>query len=116
MSLKQTLVSDLGVLDDMSLGKLLTSDRLALDDISLKQLLVSDRGVLDQLGGITGFGWTISILSYVGTVLGYGNSLVMRLVADPQSLLYLGGVLFGATFGLDRLRDTLSDRDRDPER
>ena len=73
---------------------------------------VLDDRSLNQLAGITGLGWTASILVYLSTVLGYGNSLVARLVADPQSLLYLGGALLVTTLGLDRLRSRLSERER----
>lgn len=66
--------------------------------------------VLRQAAGITGVGWTASLLGYLGAVSGVGNHLVARIVlVDPQSLLYLGSVLFVATFGLDRLRKTRSD-------
>lgn len=75
--------------------------------MSLKQKLVSDDDFLHQLGGITGLGWTVSLLGYLSTVIGYGNSLITRLVADPQSLLYLGGVLFVTTFGIDRLQNSI---------
>lgn len=75
----------------------------------LKQMSVLDNDVLDRVAGITGVGWTVSILSYLATIIGYGNGLVTRLTVDPQSLLYLGGALFVATFGLDRLRNTLSN-------
>lgn len=79
--------------------------------MSLKQKLVSDEDLLYQLGGITGLGWTVSLLGYLSTVIGYGNSLVTRLVAEPQSLLYLGGVFFVATFGLDRLQNSIFSED-----
>lgn len=79
--------------------------------MSFKQLMDADADALYQLAGITGFGWTVSVLGYMATVIGYGNTLITRLVADPQSLLYLGGVLFGVTFGLDKLRGTLSKGD-----
>lgn len=46
------------------------------------------------------------MLGYLSAVIGYSNTLI----TEPQSLLYLGGVLFVATLGLDRLKDTLSDR------
>jgi hypothetical protein len=69
----------------------------------------SKRDTLARVAGITGFGWAASLLGFLSTVVGYGNSLVTR-VADPQSLLYLGGVLFVATFGLDRLAER-SDED-----
>lgn len=68
-----------------------------------------DRSVLDQLAGITGIGWTASALGFLSTVVGHGNSVVTRLVAEPQSLLYIGGVFFLATFGLDRLTRHLSE-------
>jgi hypothetical protein len=59
--------------------------------------------VLDQLAGLTGLGWTASVLGFAATLVGYGNSVVLRLVSDPTSLLYTGVVLFLATLGLDRL-------------
>ena len=67
--------------------------------------------MLYRLAGVTGVGWTLSLLGYLSTVVGYGNSLVTRLVADPQSLLYLGSVLFVATVGLDRLQATQTVED-----
>lgn len=79
---------------------------------SIKQRLVSDSNVLDQLAGITGIGWTVSILGYVSAAIGYGTVFISRLVTDPQSLLYLGGVLFMTTLGLDRLRDRRSKSER----
>lgn len=75
----------------------------------LIQLSVSDNNVLDQLAGLTGFGWTAALLGYLGSVFGYGSSLISRLAVDPQSLLYLGGALFVATFGLDRLQNRLTN-------
>jgi len=69
----------------------------------------SDRDPLEQLAGITGIGWTTSTLGFLGTALGYGNSIVARLVAEPQSLLYVGGVCFLATLGLDRLTNRRSE-------
>lgn len=71
-------------------------------------MVTSDSDGLDQLAGITGLGWTASMLGYLGTAIGIGNSFVARVV-DPQSLLYLGALLFAATFGLDRLRDKRSN-------
>ncbi|UWG47996.1 hypothetical protein HSRCO_1717 [Halanaeroarchaeum sp. HSR-CO] len=79
--------------------------------MSLKQQLTAENDLLDQLAGITGLGWTVSILGYLGTLIGYGNSIVARLVVDPQSLLYIGGAFFVATFGLDRLRNQIINRD-----
>lgn len=75
--------------------------------MSLKDRFVPASDVLDQAAGITGLGWTGSVLGYLSTMVGYGNSVV----ASPQSLLYLGGALFVTTLGLDRLRDLLSDGD-----
>lgn len=60
--------------------------------------------VLDELVGIAGVGWTVSILGYLVSAVGTG----VGVVANPQSLLYLGGLLFVATVGLDRLRTTVS--------
>jgi len=74
-------------------------------------MVASDRDGLDQLAGITGLGWTASIIGYLGTAIGIGNTLVAR-VADPQSLFYLGVVLFATTFGLDRLHDKRSSDER----
>lgn len=71
-------------------------------------MLLPDDDRLYQLGGITGLGWTVSLLGYLGAIVGDGNSLITRLVAEPQSLLYVGGVLFLTTFGLDRLRSSVS--------
>lgn len=64
---------------------------------------------LDQLAGITGLGWTTSLLGFLTPVIGYGNGFVSRFVTDPQSLLYVGVVFFLATLGLDRLARTQSD-------
>ncbi len=71
----------------------------------------SDPNTLDKLAGLTGLGWTASILGYLSSVIGFGNSVVSRLVADPVSLLYLGGVLLVATLGLDRLQKSLTTGD-----
>jgi hypothetical protein len=49
------------------------------------------------------------VLRNPSTVVGYGNSLVTRLVADPTSLLYLGFVFFLATLGLDHLASEQSE-------
>jgi hypothetical protein len=73
--------------------------------MSLKRTVLSEDGVLDTVAGITGLGWTGSVLGYLGTVVGYGG------LGNPQSLLYLGGALFVTTFGLDRLRTALSDEE-----
>jgi len=57
-------------------------------------------GRLDQVAGITGVGWTASLLGYLSSILGFNTALG----SNPQSLLYLGAVLFVTTLGLDRLR------------
>lgn len=75
----------------------------------LKRLATSEGERLDQLAGFTGLGWTGSVLGYLVTVVGYGNTLVTRLVVDPKSLLYVGCALFLATFGLDRLQNQLTN-------
>ncbi|MFC7136646.1 hypothetical protein [Halobaculum litoreum] len=67
--------------------------------MSPKQDTETEGRVLERAAGVTGVGWTASALGYLGTAIGVGNSLV----TNPQSLLYLGGVCFVATLGLDRL-------------
>ncbi|WP_247009157.1 hypothetical protein [Halorientalis litorea] len=74
--------------------------------MSVKQKLEANQDVLDQVAGFTGLGWTASVLGYLTIVIGYGNTLV----TSPQSLLYLGGILFVTTFGLDRLEETYLDK------
>lgn len=76
-----------------------------LPAMSLLDRLTQDRDALNQLAGITGLGWTASILGYLVTAIGYSSALLSRLAVDPRSLLYLGGALFVATLGLDRLRN-----------
>ncbi|WP_431358717.1 hypothetical protein [Halovenus amylolytica] len=71
------------------------------------------KDLLNQLAGITGLGWTTSMLGFLSTVVGYGNGIVSRLVTEPQSLLYLGGVFFLATLGLDRLVNRTTEESRD---
>lgn len=66
-----------------------------------------DKDLLNQISGLTGMGWTASVLGYLSTVMGYGNGLVSRLVAEPQSLLYVGGSFFLLTLGLDRLQSKI---------
>ncbi|WP_256296695.1 hypothetical protein [Haloarchaeobius salinus] len=68
-----------------------------------------DTGRLYRIAGVTGLGWTVSLLAYLTTLLGYGNAVVARLVGSPRALLYLGGGLFVATLGLDRLRGDGAD-------
>jgi hypothetical protein len=77
--------------------------------MSQQQLPSVRSETVDQIAGITGIGWTVSVLGFLSTVFGYGNVIVARVVADPFSLLYLGGVLFLTTLGLDRLERRLSD-------
>lgn len=79
---------------------------------SEKKLPRPNKDVLTQIAGLTGLGWTISVLGFLSTVAGYGTSLVTRLVTEPHALLYLGAVFFLATIGLDRLANRLSERDR----
>jgi hypothetical protein len=80
----------------------------------MKSTLLSllDADSLDQLGGVTGLGWTVSLLGYLTTVIGYGNALVTRLIADPQSFLYVGSVLFVATLGLNWLQRSAAEEER----
>ncbi len=78
--------------------------------MSLK-MFQSDPDRLNRLAGITGLGWTASVLGYLSVVIGFGHSVIHRLVVEPQALLYLGATLFLATVGLDRLRDRNDDED-----
>lgn len=78
--------------------------------MSLKEVDVSARGTLDQLAGLTGLGWTTSMLSFLTTVIHSGNSPVGRLVPDSQLLLYLGVAFFVTTLLLDRLIARRSSR------
>ena len=75
--------------------------------MSLRALRDSDTDLLNQLTGLTGLGWTTSVLGYLSTVIGYGNGVISRLVAEPQSLLYVGGSFFLLTLGLDRLQSRI---------
>lgn len=68
-----------------------------------RDALSVNRDVIDQLAGLTGLGWTASALGFAATLVGYGNSVVLRFVTDPTSLLYAGALLFLATLGLDHL-------------
>jgi len=68
--------------------------------MSLKPELPTGEQVIDQIAGITGFGWSASLLGYLSAAVGKG----VPLVTSPQSLLYLGGVCFVTTLGLDRLK------------
>ena len=73
----------------------------------LRPICDTDKDLLNQLTGLTGLGWTASVLGYLSSVIGYGNGVIGRLVAEPQSLLYVGGSLFVITLGLDRLQGRL---------
>jgi len=69
----------------------------------------------EQLAGLTGLGWTTSALGFLGTALGYGNSVVSRLVTEPSSLLYVGAVCFLATLGLDRIANRAAEGNEESE-
>ena len=68
-----------------------------------------DGDSLHQLAGFTGFGWTASILGFLGTLVGYGNGIISRLLVGPRSLLYIAFALFLTTLGLDRLAKRLPE-------
>ena len=72
-----------------------------------------ETGRLYRMAGVTGLGWTVSLLAYLSTLLGYGNAVVARLVGSPRALLYLGGGLLVATLGLDRLQSRGADDEAD---
>lgn len=78
-------------------------------NVLLIQPSPSETDLVDQIAGITGLAWTGSLLGYLITVIGYGNSVISRLVVEPRSLLYVGTILFAVTLGLDRLQETLTD-------
>lgn len=77
--------------------------------MGLKRIPLVNKEVLEQTAGITGLGWTASLLGFLSSVIGYGNYLLSRVVTDPQSLLYLAGAFFVATLGLDRLAKSAPD-------
>ena len=68
-----------------------------------------DDETLYKLAGLTGVGWTASLLGFLGTMIGYGNGIVSRLLIGPRSLLYVGVALFLTTLGLDRLAKSIPD-------
>lgn len=72
--------------------------------MSLKQNIGANEDLLDTAAGLTGIGWTTSLLGYLSGVVGYSTAPLV----SPQSLLYLGGILFLTTVGLDQLNETLS--------
>ena len=72
--------------------------------MALRVIRDSDTDLLNQLSGLTGLGWTGSVLGYLSTMIGYGNGLISRLATEPKSLLYVGGSFFLLTLGLDRLQ------------
>ena len=72
-------------------------------------LNAADERTLEQLAGFTGVGWTTSVLGYLSMIAGYGNSVLARLITEPQSLLYFAGVFFVATVGLDRISKRTED-------
>lgn len=73
--------------------------------MSLKESIGADENALETVAGVTGIGWTTSLLGYLVTVAGY--SAVPSV--GPRPLLYLGGFLLVTTLGLDRLKDELSN-------
>ena len=77
--------------------------------MDLKPSWPLDTDAAERLAGVAGLGWTTSTLGFLGTALGYGNSVVSRLVTDPSSLLYVGVVCFLATLGLDRVAERATD-------
>jgi hypothetical protein len=75
--------------------------------MSLSEPGIPDDGHLYQLAGLTGVGWTASLLGYRGTMIATDD--LTRFVTNPRSLLYLGVVLFVVTVGLECLRSELSE-------
>lgn len=66
-----------------------------------------DANTLYQLGGLTGMGWTTSVIGYVTTLVTNGSTYLTRVVTEPTSLLYAAGVFFLLTLGCDRLASRL---------
>lgn len=75
--------------------------------MSIKQVPKLNEELLNQLAGLTGLGWTASMLGFLSAASGYGGSFVPR----PQWFLALAVILFVVTLGLDRLTRGLSDGD-----
>jgi hypothetical protein len=76
--------------------------------MSLTQSVSND--LLYQLGGITGLGWTASLLAYIWATIGPADGLGGPIAIDPRILLVLGVVFFVVTVGLDRLQTSVADR------
>lgn len=72
---------------------------------------LSDEAVFGELAGITGFGSPASFLGVLGSLAGYGNSLLSTVAMGPLSLLSPGIACFIAMLGLDRLRHTIVETD-----
>lgn len=72
---------------------------------------ISRGELLDQLAGLTGIGWTVSMLGFLSAVLDVGRWDAGHLGADPAPLLAVGVVLFVTTVGLDRLGRTVEGDD-----
>jgi hypothetical protein len=69
--------------------------------MSPKEEIDANADLLDTAAGLTGIGWTTSLLGYLATAMGNSPTPLV----SPQSLLYLGGILFVTTIGLDALSD-----------
>jgi len=76
----------------------------------LKPAILSNEQFLHELAGLTGLGWTASMLGFLGSLIWYGNDVRPALPIGPRTLLGLGICFFLATQLLDRLRMAGADR------
>lgn len=69
--------------------------------MSLIETIVANEDLLDTAAGLTGIGWTASLLGYLAAVVGYS----IAPLGNPRSLLYLACILLVTTVTLDLLND-----------
>lgn len=77
--------------------------------MDLKPGRLSDEAFLHELAGITGVGWTGSMLGFLGSMIWYGDGLGASLPPGSRVLFYLAVACFVATVGLDALRTIVDD-------
>ena len=77
--------------------------------MQLKPSALSDEQFLHELAGITGLGWTVSTLGFIGSLIWYGDVPGGSDPLESRALLYVGICCFVATVGLDALRTVVDD-------
>ncbi|WP_254273953.1 hypothetical protein [Haloarcula marina] len=82
--------------------------------MDLEKIPTPTKATLDQLAGVTGVGWTTSVLGFLTALIGYGNHILARFLVEPQALLYAGVVFFVATLGLDKLANSIAEDEAMP--